>query len=152
MFPNLSEAKLKGGIFVGPQIRKMLASKKLEESMSDVEQNAWQAFPMTVEGFLGNHRTEECVRVVANLIQNYKNLGSCMFLKLHFLHSHLDFLRANLENVSEEYGERFHQDIQVIEKGYQGRWDEVMMGDYIWNLIREDTFTYKRKSLSNVHI
>jgi len=42
MFPNLSKAKLKVGIFVGPQIRKMLSSKELEESMSDLEKNAWQ--------------------------------------------------------------------------------------------------------------
>ena len=55
-FPNLSKAKLEVGIFVGPQIRKLLASKELEESMSDLEKNAWQAFLMTVEGFLGNHR------------------------------------------------------------------------------------------------
>jgi len=30
--------------------------------------------------------------------------------------------------MSEEHGERFHQDIQVMEKRYQGRWDETMMG------------------------
>jgi len=40
MFPNLSKAKLKGSVFVGPQIRKMLASKELEESMFDLEKNA----------------------------------------------------------------------------------------------------------------
>ena len=33
--------------------------------------------------------------------------------------------------MSEEHGERFHQDIQVMEKRYQGRWDEAMMGDYL---------------------
>ena len=36
MYSNPSEAKLKGGIFVEPQIRKMLTSKEVEESMSDV--------------------------------------------------------------------------------------------------------------------
>ena len=55
-----------------------------------------------------------------------------MSLKLHFLYSHLDFFQDNLGNVSEEHGERFHQDIQVMEKRYQGRWNEVMMGDYVW--------------------
>jgi len=47
--------------------------------------------------------------------------------------------------------QRFHQDIQVMEKRYQRRWDEAMMGDYIWSLVREDSTTYKRKNLSNVH-
>ena len=39
-----SEAKVEGGIFVGPQIRRMLACEELEAQMSDWERNAWQAF------------------------------------------------------------------------------------------------------------
>ena len=31
MFPSISEAKVKGGIFVRPQIRRMLASEELEQ-------------------------------------------------------------------------------------------------------------------------
>ena len=31
MFPRLSETKIKGGVFVGPQINTMLKSKTLEE-------------------------------------------------------------------------------------------------------------------------
>ena len=151
MFPSLSEAKVKGGIFVGPQIRRMLASEELEEQMSDLERNAWQAFRMIVEGFLGKHRRDDYVLLVSNLIKSYEKLGCRMSLKLHFLHSHLDFFRDNLGNVSEEHGEKFHQDIQVMEKRYQGRWGEAMMGDYIWNLVRKCNTTYKRKSHSNVH-
>ena len=37
MFPRLSEAKIKGGIFVGPQINTMLKSKTLEEKMNETE-------------------------------------------------------------------------------------------------------------------
>ncbi|GFX02515.1 hypothetical protein TNCV_727691 [Trichonephila clavipes] len=33
-----------------------------------------------------------------------------MSVKVHFLHSHLDYLPENLGVVSEEQGERFHQD------------------------------------------
>ena len=32
-----------------------------------------------------------------------------MSLKIHFLHSHLDFFPENLGDVSDEHGERFHQ-------------------------------------------
>ena len=56
MFPNLSEAKVKGGIFIGPQIRQVLASEELENKMSSVEKNAWQAFRLVVKGFLGNKK------------------------------------------------------------------------------------------------
>ena len=54
MFPSISEAKVKGGVFVGLQIRRMLASEELEEQISDLVRNAWQAY-----GFLGNHRRDD---------------------------------------------------------------------------------------------
>ena len=63
MFPSISEAKVKGDIFVE---RRMLASEELEEQMSDLDRNAWQAFRMIVEGFLGNHRRDDYAMVVSN--------------------------------------------------------------------------------------
>ena len=102
--------------------------------MYELERNAWQAFRMIVEGFLGNHQRDDYAMVVSNLIESYEKRGCRMSLKLQFLHSHLDFFRDNLENVSEEYGERFHQDIQVMEKHYKGRWNDAVMADYVWNL------------------
>ena len=47
--------------------------------------------------------------------------------------------------MNEEHGERFHQDIQVMEKRYQGRWDETMMGNYVWTLIRADKQIYSTR-------
>ena len=124
----------------------MLASDELKGQMSDLERNAWQAFKMIVEGFLGKHRRDDYAMLMSKLIKRYEKLGCRMSFKLHFLHSHLDFFRDNLGNVSKEHGERFHQDIQVMEKRYQGRWDEAMMGDYVWNLMRKCNTRYKRKS------
>jgi len=63
----------------------------------------------------------------------------------------LRFFRPNLTDVSDEHGESFHQDIQVMEKRNQGRWDEAMMGDYVWTLIREDKQIFKRKWRLSVH-
>ena len=151
MFPIISKAKVKGDIFLGPQIRRILASEELEEQLSDLERNAWQAFRMIVKGFLGNHRRAEYAIVVSKLIESYKKLGCRMSLKLHFLHSHLDLFRDNLGNVSEEHDKRFYQDIQVMEKRYQGKWNEAMIGDYVWNLMRKCNITYKRKNYSNLH-
>jgi hypothetical protein len=37
-----------------------------------------------------------------------------MSLKVHFLNAHLDYFPENLGAVSEEQGERFHQDIKEI--------------------------------------
>ena len=129
----------------------MLASEELKKQMSDWERNAWQAFRLIVEGFLGNHRRDDYAIVMSNLIKSYENLGCRMSLRLHFLHSHLEFFRDNLGNVSEEHGERFYQDIQVMKNRYQRRWNEAMMGDYVWNLMGKCNTTYKRKYYSNVH-
>ena len=41
---------------------------------------------------------------------------------------------------SKEHGERFHQDILGFERRYQGLYNERIMGDYIWGLIRESVF------------
>ena len=48
MFSTLSEAKLKGGIFTGPQIRKMLKCQELEAKMDEKEKAAWIAFRQTL--------------------------------------------------------------------------------------------------------
>jgi hypothetical protein len=37
---------------------------------------------------------------------------------------------------------RFHQDILDFERRYQGQYNENMMGDYIWRLIRENNLQY----------
>ena len=44
MFPRLSDAKIKRGIFVGPQRSTMLKSESLEEKINEIEKEAWQAF------------------------------------------------------------------------------------------------------------
>ena len=47
---------------------------------------------------------------------------------------------------SEEQGERFHQDMLDFECGYQGQYNENMMGDYNWRLICESDLQYNPKS------
>ena len=49
-------------------------------------------------------------------------LGCCMSLKVRFIHTHLDYFPQNLDDMSEEHGERFHLDIKSMEIRYQGRW------------------------------
>ena len=56
-----------------------------------------------------------------------------MSIKTH-LHSHLGNSLENSGDVIEELGERFHQNIKVMEERYQGRWDKRLMADYYWSL------------------
>lgn len=151
MFPKLSEAKVKGGIFIGPQVRTMLASEALENTMGPLEKRAWRAFRDVVNGFLGNVRAPNYQELVANMISAFHAMGCRMSLKVHYLHSHLDFFRDNLGHVSEEHGERFHQDILVMEQRYKGHWDSAMMGDYVWSLVRRSQAGHKRKARSSLH-
>ncbi|UYV80851.1 hypothetical protein LAZ67_19001986 [Cordylochernes scorpioides] len=98
---SISEAKIKEGIFVGPQIRELQQDGNFQNSLNEVEAAAWNSFRNVCKNFLGSA------------------LGCNMSLKIHFLHSHLDFFPDNLGAVSDEHGERFHQAISSMEKRYQ---------------------------------
>ena len=147
-FPGLSEEKKKAGVFNGPQIRQLLRDPNFVASMTAHEARAWNAFFLVVNNFFGNRKAENYEDLVKELLSSMQELQCCMSIKLHFLKCHLDYFPENLGDVSEEQGERFHQDIRVMEKRYQGRWDCRIMADYCWNLKRESsTAIHKRKSL-----
>ena len=101
-----------------------------------VEARAWVAFTNVVEGILGNKKDDNYEGIVDELLLSLRGLRCRMSIELHYLHSHLDKFPDNLGDVSEEQGERFHQDIKVMEDRYQGRLDSHMMSDYCWSLMR----------------
>jgi hypothetical protein len=76
---------------------------------------------------------------VQDLLSSYKAMWWNMSLKIHFLESHLDSFPENLGKVSDEHGERFHQDIMIMEKRYLGNWTSRMLADteegYTWRQI-----------------
>ena len=69
-FPRLSGAKLKEGVFIGPQIR----DEYFDSLLRGDEKAAWDSFKFVVKGFLGN-RTQNYEELVNNLLQSYQNLG-----------------------------------------------------------------------------
>ena len=136
-FPQLSDEKLKAGIFNGPQIRLLTKDKDFIQTMTSIEKDSWTAFSKVISNFFGNFKADNYESLVENLLLNFEKLGANMSVKMHFLKSHLDYFPDNLGAFSEEQGERFHQDIKTMESRYQGRWDTVMLADYCWCLIRE---------------
>ncbi|UYV80607.1 hypothetical protein LAZ67_19000941 [Cordylochernes scorpioides] len=116
---SISEAKIKEGIFVGPQIRELQQDGNFQNSLNEVEAAAWNSFRNVCKNFVGSVKVENYRDIVNDLLLSYKALGCNMSLKIHFLHSHLDFFPDNLGAVSDEHGERFHQDISSMEKRYQ---------------------------------
>ena len=146
-----SDAKLKAGIFDGPQIRELMKDEDFPSKLKSIELRAWKAFVQLVKNFLGNHKASNYEELVDEMLKSYKSMGCRMSLKIHFLHSHLDFFPSNLGEVSDEHGERFHQDISEMETRYQGRYNPNMMGDYCWFLQRDTAATHKRKSKCLAH-
>jgi len=90
-FPRLSEAKLKEGIFIGPQIRNLFKDEYFDKLLQGDEKAVWDSFKFVVKGFLGSRRAQNYEDLVNNLMQSYQKLGCDMSLKIPFLHSHLYF-------------------------------------------------------------
>lgn len=146
-FPRMSDAKVKEGVFVGPQIRDIFRDEQFDRLITGDEQCAWNAFRLVANNFLGNTKADNYKEIVEDLLVAYQKLGCNMSLKIHFLHSHLDFFPENCGAVSGEHGERFHQTIAEIENRYQGKWSPVMLADYCWTVVRDSPeLVYKRQA------
>jgi hypothetical protein len=90
-FLHLSVAKLKEGIFIGSDIRKLMFDEHFLLMMTEVVREAWMAFKSVVTKFPGNNKDPDYVTIVENMLEKFKVLGCLMSLKSHFLNSHLDF-------------------------------------------------------------
>lgn len=144
-FPKLSDAKIKEGVFVGPDINKLIQDSSFTSSLNNIEKQAWNAFVDVTKNFLGNKKADDFSEKIKKMLDCYHKMGCNMSLKLHFLHSHLDFFPDNMGSVSDEHGERFHQDVAAFEKRFQGRWEPAMLADYCWSLLRDTPASkYKR--------
>ena len=141
-----SNAKLTLGIFIGPEIRKLFADKNFPKYLNTKKLEAWNTLKLVAENFPGNHRDENYIEIVENMREAFRRLGSRMSSKLHFLHSRLKFFPENLGAVSDEHGERFHQDIAVVETRYKGKSNANMMGDYCWFLQKQSETKYHRNA------
>ncbi|GBP23660.1 hypothetical protein EVAR_80277_1 [Eumeta japonica] len=126
---EILEAKIKAGIFIGPQIKKIMASEQFLRLLSTHEKQAWLSLKAVIHGFLGNRKAENYTELITDMLHNFKVMGCRMSLKVHMLHAHLDKFKDNLGAYSEEQGERFHQDVMNFEKRYQGQYNENMMAN-----------------------
>lgn len=62
-----------------------------------------------------------------------------------YLNLHKDFFPENLGAYSDEYDERFHQDISDMEDRFNGRYIPNMLGEYCWSLLRDTKAIHKTK-------
>ena len=94
-FPNVSDAKIEEGIFIGPQIRELMKDKQFDEDLNETERKAWLSFKRICKDFLGNHKAANYQDIVQDLLTSHKAMGCNMSLKIHFLESYLDFIPRN---------------------------------------------------------
>ena len=63
-FPNVSDAKIKECIFIGPQIRELMQDRQFDEDLNETERNSWLSFKRIYKDFLGNHKAANYKNVV----------------------------------------------------------------------------------------
>ena len=56
---------------------------------------------------------------------------------MHFLKSYLNLFPQNCDDLSDQYGERFHQDICRVKQRYKEKWSIGMLADYCW-IVKKD--------------
>jgi len=71
-FPNVSDAKIKEGIFIGPHIRELIKDKEFYEDLHETEINAWLSFKRIFKDILGNPKAANHQDVVQDLLTSYK--------------------------------------------------------------------------------
>ena len=109
----------------------------LKFEMIGTQKSGWLSFKNVIKKFLGNFKSPDWIKGVSGIVDSFQKLKPSMSLKLHFIDSYIEYFPENLEDYSEEQGERFHQNITVMEQRYQGRWNENKMADYCWMLKRD---------------
>jgi hypothetical protein len=77
------DTKLKDGIFVGPDIRKLLSDDLLETTMKTVEREAWNAFKEVIAKLLGNYKDPKYKQIVEKVRKVY-SVRLCHELKSAF--------------------------------------------------------------------
>lgn len=126
------------GAFNGPDIRKIVKSEKFHNLLTPFEKEAFTNIKLVINNFLGNYRAENYKELIHNMMMSFDRMKINMSPKIHYLHQHLDFFRENLGKISDEHGERFHQQIKLIEHRFQGKNDEHMLAEYVWYAFEEE--------------
>ena len=96
---------------MGPQNHKLFRDDMFNSLLQGDEKKAWDAFCLVSTNFLGNIR-QKTTRNSLRTCHCYHKLGCNMSLKIHMLHSHLDFFLDNCGMVSDEHGELFMRKLQ----------------------------------------
>ncbi|GBM75440.1 hypothetical protein AVEN_182312-1 [Araneus ventricosus] len=74
-FKHLSGAKVKKGMFIGPQIKAVFHDEEFEKKLSEAERAAWLAFKSVCTHFLGNKKAENYEDLVGDMVKCFRVIG-----------------------------------------------------------------------------
>ena len=83
LFPRLSEAKLKEGIFIGPQVRKLIKSTLFRDKLTEPEKCAWDGVVLIIHNFLGKNRSPDYREIVSSSIRNFEAIKVRSYAKIN---------------------------------------------------------------------
>ena len=75
-FPNLTDAKIKGRIFVESDIKKLMRDDDFIKTMRSIEKDVWFSFKSILQNFLGNNRDPEFQTIVSTKLRSFKDRKS----------------------------------------------------------------------------
>ena len=116
VLPGLSFENIRADVFDGSQIRTLIHDDQFVAKMTALERSAYLTFVAVVQNFLENNKAENYSELVNRMLVAFRDPGRNISIKLHFLNSHLDQFPDKLGAVSDEQGERFHQDLKIMEE------------------------------------
>ena len=70
VFTKLLEAKIKAGVFIRLQIKKLMQEPEFSGKLLSSEKHAWRSFVAVVQGFLCNNKEENYRELVDNLLKS----------------------------------------------------------------------------------
>ena len=92
--------KFKAGIFDGPQIRELIKNTSFDNALNPAELSVWLSLKSVIVNFLGNHRSSQYWKEVDELMENFRQIGAPLSVRMHFLRSHLDYFPENCGDFS----------------------------------------------------
>ena len=84
-----------------------------------VEKGAWNTFDEVIPSFLGNSKSDNYKSLDQNLLTRFKKVDCNMNVKVHFLHSHLEYFVENFGTVGEEKQEKINKKKQKKEISWE---------------------------------
>jgi hypothetical protein len=84
-FPGISDAKIKEGTFVSPQIKELMTDSIVDEVPEGTEKTAREAFRLVLYNFLGNRKAPNCRQLVEEMLEADRIMGCNMSLKIFIL-------------------------------------------------------------------